>query len=155
MRVFAKFHLALHHQTFSAPCQQRTCTARKKSIAKDEVEGAFEALLHRLTPRPVLFSAARSILKDLWDAEHDKSADNAERAKAEIAAIDAKIAKLVSRIVETDNDRLVAAYEQEIQSLDVERLRLAELSTQNGAPRRHGNDVYRTAKTALPFKVLE
>ena len=126
-------------------CQQRACTARKKSIAKDEVEGAFEALLRRLTPRPVLFDAARSILRDLWDSEHGKAVDKAERAKADIVAIDAKIAKLVSRIVETDDDRLIAAYESEIRSLDAEKLILAELSVQNAARRRPFDDIYRTA----------
>lgn len=49
-------------------CFQKGCDARRKSIRRADVEGAFESLLKSLRPPRSLFAVASAMFKDPWDA---------------------------------------------------------------------------------------
>ena len=126
-------------------CQKPGCASRKKSIKKVEIEGEFRALLKALTPCPEAFKVLRAMMADLWDNELERSREGAARGKAEIAAIEQQISKLVSRIVGTDNQRVAAAYEAEIRKLDQKKLGFMENASQTPDPVAKFDELYRTA----------
>ena len=96
-------------------------------------------------------------MSDLWDKELERSKEAATRAKVEIAAIEAQISKLVNRIVGTDNQRIAAAYEDEIKKLDQKRVGFIDLAAQKPRPVERFEDVYRTACAFLanPCKIWD
>lgn len=104
-------------------CQQKGCEQRSKTIARKKIEGEFSELLKALQPAPSLIQLASAMFKELWERQrhnaslltsaHKKDAEDAEKA----------IAKLVDRIVDTSNPRVIAALEQRIE--EHERIKLA------------------------------
>jgi len=90
----------------------------------------------------------RGMTSDLWDTELERSKAAATRAKVEIAAIEGQISKLVNRIVSTDNQRIAAAYEDEIKKLDQKKIGFMDFAAQKPRPVERFDDVYRTASIA-------
>ncbi len=47
-------------------CDTKGCESYRKSVRKEEIEGAFEELLDRLTPARSLVEMARVMFRDAW-----------------------------------------------------------------------------------------
>ncbi|MEM1344397.1 MAG: recombinase family protein [Pseudomonadota bacterium] len=136
-------------------CQARGCAMRGKSIRKAQIEGDFETLLRQMTPAPELMRIARAMLGDLWDARLGEAERAAAKAAGEIAAVEAKTAQVVERLIEADSPALVAAYEGQIVKLEEEKVRLVEKAAQTGPPPTTFATVSRTALAFLanPWKL--
>lgn len=81
---------------------------RCKSIRKGEVQGAFESLLREMTLTPQLLAIAKAMLRDIWDVRLSQASLGAARLDGQSAAIDARKAQFVERLVATDNPTLIA-----------------------------------------------
>ena len=138
-------------------CYQKGCEWRGKSVRKERVEEDFETLLRQLTPAPALLNAAQAMFRDLWDTEHSKAKARADAARARLAAIEARIEKLVERIMTSENDRVIRAYEDQIAALDHEKAGLSENTARTGKPIAPFDEVFRTACAFLasPWKLWE
>ena len=115
-------------------CRQRGCVSAGKSVRREVVEGRFEELLKSLQPSPELFDLASSLFKDLWDHRADTMKSKSKTYKAELSQIDRKIEQLMERLVETDSDTVIKAYERKIAKLESDKALLRERINNCGKP---------------------
>ena len=136
-------------------CCQKGCALRGKSIRKEALESAFERLLQSLTPAPVLLKLVRAMFTECWSAQAARTKARAAAAQQEIREAEAKIGKLVERIMAADNDSIVKAYEDQIKVLDERKAALREISAQAAAPKTSLDESFRTACAFLsnPWKL--
>lgn len=136
-------------------CHTRGCPEKGKSIRKETMESAFEALLRRLQPAPNLFKLASAMLRDLWDTRLSRAEQGATHVAKEIAAIEAKTGQLVERLVATDSPALISAYEGQIVKLEEQKTALIDSEVSTGRPQTTFEAVSRTALTFLanPWKL--
>ncbi len=130
-------------------CYQRGCERRGKSIRRELIENDFEKLLGDLSPAPLLLKIARAMFADRWEAESRNTEERKRQMKDEITGIDGKINKLVERIVASENDRVIQAYENQIRELDHRKIMLAEKAANSGVVSKTFDESFRTAWTFL------
>ncbi|WP_425425865.1 recombinase zinc beta ribbon domain-containing protein [Thalassobaculum salexigens] len=138
-------------------CFKRECDLYGKSIRKDKVEGDFEALLQSVTPGPALVKIARAMFADAWEQQAAQAQGQVAGAKRELRVIDSKIAKLVERTLQTDQTAIIAAYEREIEKLELAKAGLREIAAKNVRPATSFEESFRTALTFLsnPWKIWD
>lgn len=114
-------------------CFNKVCESYRKSIPRDEVEGAFERILHSMQPNETMFSVAREMFADAWSQRLAQAKHVAARMKQELTAIEKQTEQLLSRIVENDNPASVHAYETKLGKLEKNKFILAEKLSSKGA----------------------
>ena len=136
-------------------CQTKDCAEYKKSIRRDDIESGFEELLKELQPSPKLFHIVYDMFADLWQEQIGKLSGHVTNAKAEIKKVEKKIAQLMDRIVATDNNTLIDAYEGQINKLSEKKLYMQENSYQRSKPPKTFEHSFRTAFSFLsnPWKL--
>lgn len=130
-------------------CATKGCPDYRKSIRKETLEGAFENLLGQLRPSPNLFYMASEMFKELWEARKRLAADEAQAMKAQLPVLENRMQKLLTRLVETDNQTAIQKYETEITRLEGEKILLRERIEKCGCPLQPFEDCFRTAMTFL------
>ena len=130
-------------------CFDTSCPDHHTFIPKKEMENAFENLLSDLRPSQNLFDLASAMFKDLWEDRTHQAADEARAMKAQIPALQHKVEKFLQRLVETDNVTAIEKYEQEIASLEEQKVLLQEKIDQCGRPLEPFEDCFRTAMKFL------
>lgn len=115
-------------------CHTKGCVSYGKSIPRAEVEGAFDTLLKDIQPSKDLVKIIKVIFRLYWDKKVVNAAANAKAIRADIIESEKQIQKLVSRIVETTNDRVINALENRIDELERKKLVLAEQTEKTALP---------------------
>lgn len=113
-------------------CQTKDCAHYGKSIPREKIEGAFEALLKDVEPGKRLIKLTTVMFRTYWDQKVKQASDNTKAIKADLRKTEEQIGKLISRIVETANERIIGALENRIDELEQRKLILAERA-QNAA----------------------
>ena len=136
-------------------CYNKSCVSYRKSIRKEKIEGEFETLLRGLNPTKKLYDIARAMFTDLWKLRLCVLKNNGGDIKEEMARIDRKISRLAYRVVQSENDAVITAYEAEIEKLDQKRILLAEKASGGGKPLMTFDESFRTAMDFLsnPWKL--
>ena len=102
-------------------CRNSECELKGKTIPRAKIEGEFAEILSTLRPTKPIISIFKQMLRHRWDeVEADVEKRQAGLLK-EAGEAEVEIEKLVSRIVETTNDRVAAAYEKRIEELQVQK----------------------------------
>lgn len=115
-------------------CFQKGCEAYRKSIRRDEMEGAFEGLLESITPSPIKLAIARDIFATEWDARQSRAKEQGALYKAKIADLSKQVDTLLGRLVEAENKTVIKAYETKIAALEQDKLVLEEKAASSGHP---------------------
>ena len=136
-------------------CDTKGCPEYRKSVRKERIEGDFEALLTRMVPERDLFLMIYQMLEEFWDHLRSLADQNASDAKREIRQIEQKTSQLTDRIIATDSEMLIAAYETEIKKLERRKICLSEDIVRYGKPAGGFRETYRTAMEFLanPWKL--
>ena len=103
----------------------RKCQYRK-SIPRTQIEGDFEALLKSLTPSPGLIALAKEAIRDHWVQQTASAARLIEAGRQELAKVERSIDQLLDRVVETDDETIIAAYTRRIRTLEEQRALCSE-----------------------------
>ncbi|MFC6199191.1 recombinase family protein [Ponticaulis profundi] len=111
-------------------CFNKACDEYRKSIKRDDLEGAFEKLLQKLTPGKQLIDLVTVMFKDAWSQQAGQAKAALRSVEDSIKKIDADIASLLDRIVTATNESVINAYERRIESLEKEKLLLSEKLSQ-------------------------
>lgn len=111
-------------------CYRRGCASYKKSIRREVLEDAFEALLKTLHPPAELFRALRAMFKKAWDQRVHSAAATARALEQELVRIQSERNKLLERITQGDTPSMIAALEARIRELE-EQKRLMEARIAN------------------------
>lgn len=138
-------------------CQTKGCSALKKSIPKSELEGRFDAVLAGLKPNMGVFRMLTDMFKDAWEAGRKQMAVEAAALKRQQAEVEVRVAQLVDKMVETDSPTLLAAYEDRIKKLELDKALMAEKIAECGRPLRGFEETYRTSLEFIsnPYKLWE
>ncbi|MEM6537373.1 MAG: recombinase family protein [Pseudomonadota bacterium] len=126
-------------------CYQKGCAQYGKSVKKDRIEGEFAALLRSLRPAPKLFTLVRAMFADRWASMNASADDRAEAASTELNALERKIDQLLNRLVATENESVISAYERQIAKLEEKKIVLQEKVGETSTRRAPFNAVFRTA----------
>ena len=138
-------------------CPTKGCPSYRKSIRRDDLEGEFEAILHRLQPGESLIALARAMFAKAWDMRLAQAADHAESLRREQAGLEKQIDQLLDRIVDASSASVIAAYEARIAKLETRKLTLADKAASLGKPRHAREELFEPALAFLskPWKLWE
>ena len=126
-------------------CNTRGCPEKRRSVRKEHLEREFSVLLRNLRPTRELFMAAERILRDLWDARLAGAKEIVKTARAEVARIEHKTGLIMERLLQTDSPALIAAYEDQVQKLEVRKAELKARAQTHTQPQRGFEQTFRTA----------
>lgn len=112
-------------------CYAKGCVSARKSIRRDELEGAFEGLLAGLRPRRNLFELAADVFKEMWNGQKQLCSNNAKNLKIEIRKIEKQIDQLLDRIVDATTPSVITAYEKRIAKLESDKLLISEKASES------------------------
>ncbi len=107
-------------------CRTPGCIECKKSIRREVMHDHFGAVLDDLTPAPKLVDMMRGFVKTAWQ---DLAANHGEHAKAiqeRIKIINVEIEQFLDRILSTDSNAVIKAYETKVGKLENQKAELAE-----------------------------
>ena len=138
-------------------CRHRGCEKFGKSVARAKVEDAFEDMLRQLILSPELFALVTKLFRKRWDEAETKVKETRASMKLEIAAIEKQVAQFLDRIVASDSDAVIGAYERKIEELERKKLVIAEKTARCGTVARSYDESLRTALEFLgsPWKLWE
>ena len=138
-------------------CQTRGCSNKGKSVRKEKMEAEFEAILKSMRPSVELFTLATEMFKDLWDEKQKSKLADKRAFEAEIDKTNMQIATIVDRLVESDSQILINAYEKRIKELEIHRAETQDKIANCGRPVIGFDTMYRTAIGFLsdPYKLWE
>ena len=126
-------------------CRHRGCDRFGKSVKRDTVEGAFEAMLTKLTPRPELLNLFSKIFRKRWNEAEAKSHEGRSAIKHEMATIENKIGQMLDKIVQSESRSVIARFESEVDRLEMEKLVLDEKAASCGTVAKDYDATFRTA----------
>ncbi len=115
-------------------CQTKACTEYGKSIARDKVEGAFEALLQTTEPPRSVVAVTKAMFRQAWEMQAAGAKAAVESFWQEAVKAEKEIKQLIERIMEASSPRVIQAYEQRIDELEKQKLVLQEKGTKPAAP---------------------
>ena len=130
-------------------CFKKGCVSYRKSIPRDELEGAFETILKTLQPGQHTIDLVKVMFKNAWEQMLGYSKGAAKTIRQDIAKTDKKIEQLVDRIVETDNASVATAFEKKIARLEKHKFLLNEKLQNSGKPRHAFEQMFELALNFL------
>lgn len=138
-------------------CHTRGCVSCRKSIRRDEVEGAFEQVIRSLRPTPQLFGLAGAMFESAWSQRTSQAQARRQELAKQAAQLDRQIAGLLDRVVEATNTSVIRAYEARIAALEQQKLLVAETLESLGAPVRSFEELFEPAMQFLrnPWKLWD
>ena len=133
----------------------KSCEAYGKSIPRAKIEGEFETLLTTLQPSQSLYEVALAMFRNYWNTKAERAKSSVTLIKAEIEEAEQQIAKLVDRIVETTNNRVLNALENRIDELEKQKLILAEKAQKAARPQPTFDEILELSLNLLanPYKM--
>ena len=130
-------------------CQLRSCDEKRKNIRGEKIEGEFEALLQTMAPSRDLFAMGFDMFEELWNNRELMVENQRGAAKAEITAVDKKLDQVMDRLIELDSPAMIQAYENQVQKLEVKKLKIEEKVRNCGRIDGDFKGVYQTAMEFL------
>ena len=116
-------------------CNNRDCEAYRKNIRAEKVDTGFEAILRALTPSRQLLTIAIEMLKDAFAQKAGQVAHVQAELHRQIKALDKQQDAVLTRLVETNNDKVAAALETKIAQIEDQKLLAQEKLAQSAKPR--------------------
>jgi hypothetical protein len=137
-------------------CYNGACDRNRKSIRRDQIEGAFVALLDELTPKPQLAALTKAMFKSAWKQRTAQAAAIASSYRQEVDKVDAQIAKTLDRMVEASSATVIGAFEKRVEELERSKACARRERPQRRSTSRLVRRVVRTRHGLpdKPFKIL-
>ena len=114
-------------------CKTKGCAAYGKSLKRGKVEGDFEGVLHTIKPSQAIIELARAITVDIHREKYATFQRATQQREAKEKAMEAKLASLTDKLINTSNPSVEQAIEREIERLENERRIIEEQSRQSAA----------------------
>ena len=130
-------------------CFKKGCESYRKSIRRDEIEGAFAFMLASMQPTKEAVTFARGMFRDIWTMFLAQGEAMRMQLQSQLKNTEAKIEQLLDRIVETDSTSVIAAYEKRITKLEKDKLLAAERLANSGQPKRSFGESFELALSFL------
>ena len=136
-------------------CHTKSCESYGKSIQRDKLEGEVGEIIKTLQPAPSLFTAAKAMFRWAWDHRIQQADALMHSVKNHIRDTDKQIEKLLTRIMEATNDKVIGAYENKISELERNKHKWHEQLEKITAPKGSFEEKLEPALTFLanPYKL--
>lgn len=105
-------------------CKKKGCSCYGKTIRREVLEGQFEELLHDIQPHKPVMELVEAAMNDLWQTRTLDFKSLIEKKKDQASVIEEKIKAYCDRIGDTDSKTLIETYEQKIEELKAQKLRI-------------------------------
>ncbi len=138
-------------------CQYRSCTEKGKSIQRDPLEAKFAEMLKTLTPSQTTFELAEKTFRDAWDERTSSAANETNRLNKKKRQIERDVDSLLQRLVQTENQRMIAAYEGRISELEQEKAIIEGEVSKLATPHRSFEEMFELSMKFLssPYDMWE
>ncbi len=138
-------------------CHNTKCESYGKSIGRAKVEGAFEDILKRLSPSESLFQMVTVMIENAWQQRLSQTEGMKKLMQKEVFEIDKKIDGLLDRIVDSNNQMTISAYEKKINQLENQKLLKVENLQNKGKLRASYDQIIELSLKFLsnPYKIWE
>ncbi|MBO6816407.1 MAG: recombinase family protein [Rhizobiaceae bacterium] len=142
-----------HHPYYR--CYYKDCESYGKSIPRAKIENQFGTVLQSLQPKAIFSDLIKHMFKQAWTIRSAQAKECAQAYKAEISRLDTQVEHLLNRIMETDNTRVIEAYEAKVAKLERDKIILREKVSNQGQPKGSYEDLFEPALTFLlnPWKL--
>ena len=129
-------------------CPKRGCDSYGKSIRRDRIEGDFDSLLQTVQPNEKLFTVAERMLRKWWDHLLANAGDRKKALAAQLAKVERDVDKVLERILDVSEPRVLAAFEERVRKLEDEKAVIRERMEKGSRP---ASSYEETVRTALDF----
>lgn len=116
-------------------CYTKGCDSRSKMIRRDKLESEFETVIQSLQPSKACVGIVNTMFKTAWEHRLAQAKQALTRLKEDAVKIEKQIDQLLSRIVESDEESVIKAYEKKIATLQKQKL-LAQEKLENRATKK-------------------
>jgi site-specific DNA recombinase len=130
-------------------CFKKGCDSYRKSIRRDDLEGAFDDLLCKLKPSRMMFSVARVMFTNSWNQHKEQLSYFVKAAKRELITLEKQIEQFLDRIVTAPSASVVGAYETRLAKLERNKHLMVENIAKAGKPRRPFEEMFELAMNFL------
>lgn len=130
-------------------CHRKACPEYSKAIKREKMESDFLKVLEGLRPSHKLFEMATAMLREIWDENTASASTEKGGTQAALQTAERNIQQLLDRILKTDSEALVTAYEKKIQELEETKAMLREKLSKCGTEVPRFEDHFRTALDVL------
>jgi hypothetical protein len=113
-------------------CHTKGCDSCGKPIPRDKLEDAFGVIVKTLEPSPKLFTLAKALFRQFWDARLDQARDAKCLAQRQIVDLAKQIETLLGRIMKATNDAVIIAYENKVNQLEKDKACMLENVSKSG-----------------------
>jgi site-specific DNA recombinase len=136
-------------------CHHRPCSNFGKSIKRDVIEDDFDEVVKQLAPAPGMIELASAMFKDAWKQRTSQGKQAAKHFEEELKDLEKQVDDFLQRIVESNNPRVIQAYESKIEKLEDQRLLLREKALKTGKPRHTFEQMFELAMLFLtnPYEI--
>lgn len=107
-------------------CKSKGCEMRNKNIPKDTIESEFETLLSKVKPRKNILEVIRRELLVLWNKKINDVEAIRKKRNERLATVKKDIKDYCDLIKSTRSNTVRRTYEERIEELEMEQLRLGE-----------------------------
>lgn len=107
-------------------CDTPDCASKRKSIPRAKIEDGAEAILRSMQPAKQLMAMAKAMFKDIWDMRLAEAEESQAKLKTQVREIEKKVNSLLDRLVDTTRPSVIQAYEDKIEKLERDKIRLSE-----------------------------
>ncbi|UWQ51694.1 recombinase family protein [Leisingera caerulea] len=107
-------------------CDTKGCESYRKSIPRAKIEDGFADLLQSIQPTQNLFKVARAMFIDAWNMRETEALRDQEVLRDKLTDLNRQIERLLDRILDATNPKLVSTYEARLEKLEREKLVLGE-----------------------------
>ncbi len=138
-------------------CRTKGCVSYGKSILREKMESQFETLLKQLTPAKSLMKTATKMFKSLWDNETKDKNRRKQDLQKHIKQLDREKEKIIDKLIKTDIESVIAAYEKRIQDIELDKVVIEEKLSNLGKESASFDKNFRTAKEFLsnPYRLWD
>lgn len=138
-------------------CFHKGCESYRKSIRREDLEGAFEDLLETITPAPTLAALGRAMFKKAWELQLSKANKVQSGLKRDLSKLEKQIDEKLDQIVECTSTTVQRAFERKIEGLERDKLVIEEKLAAKPGPKRSFDKMFELAMNFLasPWKLWE
>ncbi len=138
-------------------CFTKGCDSHRKSIRRDELEGAFGEYLKVLEPSETLIALTKAMFKNAWDQRTAQAQAGLTALKRDVTKIERQIEGLLDRIIEASLPSVITAYEKRLAKLEREKLVSQEKLSKRAEPAHSFDHLFELACQFLanPWKLWD
>ena len=136
-------------------CRTKSCAEFGRGIKKETIEEKFETILKSLQPSELLIKTAEKMFKKAWGHLETYQSAHASHIQSEVKKAERQIEQMLERIMASDSQTLIKAYEKKLQQLETEKMILEEKMLEKAAPKRSYQSTFCTAMNFLsnPYQI--